>query len=129
MANNWRFAPFIVVGALALWSCSEAVDRQEWVPNSSMWDAMNKARLTKCTDNVTYVTDRRGNIYEVDGTGSEAVNAALNECARANLGPDAPGPSHWKIIAVICGVVIAATWIIPWIQRRVRGDPTADQDG
>ncbi len=104
-------------------------DRQEWMEYSSAWKLMNHARL-KCdsiwnTDasGVTHPAwvDPQGRVFLVSGTGTEADNAALNECARANLGSGMP-PIDWlKFFAV--AVVALGLAAIPLIMPRHAATP------
>src|ERR1700750_131999 len=50
-------------------------------------------------------TDPAGKVYVVSGSGSEADNAALNQCARANLGPGLP-PVHWLTFLAIAALLL-----------------------
>jgi hypothetical protein len=126
---NKRFIPLIVVAvALALWSLNEVADRQEWMQGSRAATLMNHARL-KC-DSIWHTDasgvrhpawiDPQGQVFLVSGTGTEADNAALNECARANLGPGVP-PIDWlKFFAVaVVALGLAAIPLIVPARRRM----------
>ena len=72
-------------------------------------------------------TDPAGNVYVVSGSGSEADNAALNQCARANLGPGLP-PVHWLTLLAIAALLLGLA-AVPLIRNpRAAGAPKSLPD-
>jgi hypothetical protein len=125
---NKRVLPAIVVAVgLGLWAFSAWADRQEWLPDTRAAKHMSRARL-KCfaitnTDasgepHPGWV-DPDGRLFMLSGTGSEADNAALDRCARANLGPGVP-PVHWGTFLGISAVLFGLSSIPLMVSRRAR---------
>jgi hypothetical protein len=123
---NKPVIPAIVVAVgLGLWAFDAWFDRQEWLPESRAAKHMNHARL-KC-DAITSTdasskthpgwVDPHGRLFIVSGPGREADNAALDRCARANLGPGVP-PVHWRTFLVIAAVLFGLSSIPLMASRR-----------
>jgi hypothetical protein len=115
----------VVAIALGLWGLNAWLDRQDWFPESRAAKLMSTARL-RCDPIWTTVasgrapawTDPAGNLYLVSGPSSEQDNAALNRCARANLGPGVP-PVHWPKFVTIAALLLALS-SIPLIAKPRR---------
>jgi hypothetical protein len=111
---NKRVLPAIVVAVcLGLWAFNAWFERQDWLPDTRAAKLMYRAR-PKCfaitnTDasgkpHPAWV-DPDGRLFTVSAPGSEADNAALDRCARANLGPGVP-PVRWGTFLGIAAVLL-----------------------
>ena len=118
---NWRVVPVLVVaGGLLLWAFGAWFDRQEWIPDSEAAKIVDSGRL-KC-DQVGWAwVDPKGKVFPAKPNDLDALKAALEECARANMGPGV-APFNWSrfMIASVVGLAVASG---PWLFSRLTRRP------
>ena len=120
----------VVAIALGLWGLNAWLDRQDWLPDTRAAKLMSTARL-RCDPIWTTVasaranawTDPAGNLYIASGPNREEDNAALNRCARANLGPGVP-PVHWLKFVTIAALLLALSSIPLIAKPAAAGAPS-----
>jgi hypothetical protein len=130
--RKWQWVVLILASvAIALWGFNSWFERQDWIPESKAARLMGHARL-QCTQSMvtTYGdvypgwVDRHGRNFYATGPGRGPLKAALEVCARANLGSGV-APFDWLRFFVIGLAVIgvSATPLLLSSQRESRIPP------